>query len=177
MATKRLQDDLPEGEAVQLEDVDNEVEDTEDGGAIIREKNDIDYATKLAHFANIVEEVDQDLLKTAITDLMEKIGNDKEAREKRDKQYEEGLRRTGLGDDAPGGAQFTGANKVVHPMLVEACVDFSARFMKEVFPPNGPVKSKINGERDKSKIQKAERKSEFMNWQTTQQMVEFRGEL
>jgi hypothetical protein len=158
MATKRLQDDLPEGETVELEDVDNEVEDTEDGGAIIREKNDTDHATKLAHFANIVDEVDQDMLKTAINDLMEKIGNDKEAREKRDKQYEEGLRRTGLGDDAPGGAQFSGANKVVHPMLVEACVDFSARFMKEVFPPNGPVKSKILGERDKSKIQKAERK-------------------
>ena len=177
MATKRLQDDMPEGETVQLEDVDNEVEDTEDGGAIIREKNEIDHATKLAHFANIVDEVDQDLLKTAISDLVEKIGNDKEAREKRDKQYEEGLRRTGLGDDAPGGAQFTGANKVVHPMLVEACVDFSARFMKEVFPPNGPVKSKILGEKDKSKIQKAERKAEFMNWQTTEQMVEFRGEL
>jgi hypothetical protein len=177
MATKRLQDELPEGESVQLEDVDNEVEDTEDGGAILREKNDEDHATKLAHFANIVDEVDQDMLKTAISDLMEKIENDKEAREKRDKQYEEGLRRTGLGDDAPGGAQFTGANKVVHPMLVEACVDFSARFMKEVFPPNGPVKSKILGIRDKSKIQKAERKAEFMNWQTTEQMVEFRGEL
>jgi hypothetical protein len=177
MATKRLQDDMPEGETVQLEDVDNEVEDTEDGGAIIREKNEVDYATKLAHFANIVDEVDQDLLKTAISDLVEKIGNDKEAREKRDKQYEEGLRRTGLGDDAPGGAQFTGANKVVHPMLVEACVDFSARFMKEVFPPNGPVKSKILGEKDKSKVQKAQRKADFMNWQTTEQMVEFRGEL
>ena len=177
MATKRLQDDMPEGETVELEDVDNEVEDTEDGGAIIREKNDVDHATKLAHFANIVDEVDQDLLKTAISDLIEKIGNDKEAREKRDKQYEEGLRRTGLGDDAPGGAQFSGANKVVHPMLVEACVDFSARFMKEVFPPNGPVKSKIIGEKDKSKIQKAGRKADFMNWQTTEQMVEFRGEL
>jgi hypothetical protein len=177
MATEMIEDDLPEGETVRLEDVDNEVEDTEDGGAIIREKNEEDLKTKLDHFANIVDEVDQDLLKTAISDLLEKIGNDKEAREKRDKQYEEGLRRTGLGDDAPGGAQFTGANKVVHPMLVEACVDFSARFMKEVFPPNGPVKSKILGERDKSKIQKAERKAEFMNWQTTEQMVEFRGEL
>jgi len=166
-----------EGETIQLEDVDNEVEDTEDGGAIIREKNAEDHAAKLAHFANIVEEVDDDMLKTAINDLLEKISNDKEAREKRDKQYEEGLRRTGLGDDAPGGAQFTGANKVVHPMLVEACVDFSARFMKEVFPPNGPIKSKVLGERDKAKLQKAERKAEFMNWQTTEQMVEFRGEL
>ena len=96
---------------------------------------------------------------------------------KRDKQYEEGLRRTGLGDDAPGGAQFNGANKVVHPMLVEACVDFSARFMKEIFPPAGPVKSKIYGEADKTKVEKAQRKATFMNWQTTEQMVEFRGEL
>ena len=182
MATKKiedqkLEDEILEGETIQLEDVDNEVEDTEDGGAIIREHNEEDHATKLAHFANIVEEVDEDLLKTAINDLMEKISNDKEAREKRDKQYEEGLRRTGLGDDAPGGAQFTGANKVVHPMLVEACVYFSARFMKEVFPPGGSVKSKILGEQDKTKVQKAERKAEFMNWQTTEQMVEFRGEL
>ena len=177
MANEIPEDKMLEGETIQLEDVDNEVEDTEDGGAIIREKNAEDHAAKLAHFANIVEEVDDDMLKTAITDLIEKIGNDKEAREKRDKQYEEGLRRTGLGDDAPGGAQFTGANKVVHPMLVEACVDFSARFMKEVFPPNGPIKSKVLGERDKAKLQKAERKAEFMNWQTTEQMVEFRGEL
>jgi hypothetical protein len=62
-------------------------------------------------------------------------------------------------------------------MLVEACVDFSARFMKEVFPPNGPVKSKILGEKDKSKVEKSQRKADFMNWQTTEQMVEFRGEL
>jgi hypothetical protein len=124
-----------------------------------------------------VEEVDPALLKEAVNDLLEKIDRDKEAREKRDKLYEEGLRRTGLGDDAPGGAQFTGANKVVHPMLVEACVDFSARFMKEIFPPNGPVKSKIYGQKDKEKVDKAERKATFMNWQTTEQMPEFRSEL
>ena len=177
MATKRLEDELPEGETVELEDVDNDVEDTEDGGAILRLDNEKDQAAKLAHFSNIVDEVDQSTLKEAVNDLIEKIERDKEAREKRDKQYEEGLRRTGLGDDAPGGAQFTGANKVVHPMLVEACVDFSARFMKEIFPPGGPVKSKILGEQDKDKIEKATRKADFMNWQTTEQMVEFRGEL
>ena len=174
---ERLEDDMPEGETVRLEDEHIEVEDTEDGGAVIRLENEEDERKQSAHFANIVEDVDQDLLKAAVTDLLEKIDKDKEAREKRDKQYEEGLRRTGLGDDAPGGAQFTGANKVVHPMLVEACVDFSARFMKEVFPPNGPVKSKIIGENDRDKLAKAERKAEFMNWQLTEQMVEFRSEL
>lgn len=177
MDEERLEDDLPEGETVELEDETSEVEDTEDGGAIIHMKNEEDAAKHLEHFANIVEEVDQRELGLIVSDLLDKISKDKEAREKRDKQYEEGLRRTGLGDDAPGGAQFTGANKVVHPMLVEACVDFSARFMKEVFPPNGPVKSKINGELDKKKVMKAQRKADFMNWQLTQQIPEFRSEL
>jgi hypothetical protein len=166
------------GETVEFLDGKNsEVRDTEDGGAIIRLKNEEENQSNLEHFANIVEEVDPALLKEAVNDLLEKIERDKEAREKRDKLYEEGLRRTGLGDDAPGGAQFTGANKVVHPMLVEACVDFSARFMKEIFPPNGPVKSKIYGQKDKEKVDKAERKATFMNWQTTEQMPEFRSEL
>jgi hypothetical protein len=160
-----------------MDDDDLEVEDTEDGGAVIRLENKEDERKNLAHFANIVEEVDSEMLEEAVNDLLEKIDKDKEAREKRDKQYEEGLRRTGLGDDAPGGAQFTGANKVVHPMLVEACVDFSARFMKEVFPSTGPVKSKIIGENDREKLAKAERKAEFMNWQLTEQMTEFRSEL
>lgn len=177
MAEEQLEDDLPEGEEVELEDETSEVEDTEDGGAFIHMKNEEDEAKHLDHFANIVEEVDQRELGLIVNELLDKISKDKEAREKRDKQYEEGLRRTGLGDDAPGGAQFTGANKVVHPMLVEACVDFSARFMKEVFPPNGPVKSKIYGELDKQKVMKAQRKADFMNWQLTQQIPEFRAEL
>jgi hypothetical protein len=173
-----LNEDDERGEKVELVDEDNlEVEDTEDGGAIIRLENREDEQRHLEHFANIVEEVDQAALKEAVSDLLEKIERDKEARKKRDKLYEEGLRRTGLGDDAPGGAQFNGANKVVHPMLVEACVDFSARFMKEIFPPNGPVKSKIYGAQDVEKTKKAERKAAFMNWQTTQQMPEFRSEL
>jgi hypothetical protein len=170
-------DDEQRGETVSMPNDDMEVEDTEDGGAVIRMKNEQDVADKKAHFANIVDEVDRSMLSDAVVDLLDKIERDKDARSKRDKLYEEGLRRTGLGDDAPGGAQFSGANKVVHPMLVEACVDFSARFMKEVFPPSGPVKSKILGEAEPEKLEKARRKAEFMNWQTTQQMPELRGEL
>ena len=170
--------DEQDGENVEFDDNDKtDVEDTDDGGAIVRLQDEADEKKNSEHFANIIDEVDQGELEMAISELIDKITNDKEAREKRDKQYEEGIRRTGLGDDAPGGAQFTGANKVVHPMLVEACVDFSARVMKEIFPANGPVKSKIVGEKDQSKVDKADRKCDFMNWQLTEQMVEFRGEL
>lgn len=170
-------DEREEGETVDLIPEKSEVEDTDDGGAIVRMGEEDDSEKNAEHFANIIDDVDSRALQTAVTDLLDKIEKDKEARKKRDKLYEEGLRRTGLGDDAPGGAAFTGANKVVHPMLVEACVDFSARVMKELFPPSGPVKSKILGKRDKEKLEKAERKAEFMNWQTTEQMPEFRGEL
>lgn len=168
-----------EGETIGMGDDEDEdeVEDTEDGGAIIRMKDDKDLRKHSKHFANIVEDIPSDELNAIVTDLVEKLERDKEARGKRDKLYEEGLRRTGLGDDAPGGAQFSGATKVVHPMLVEACVDFSARVMKELFPPAGPVKTKLVGERDKKKLQKAERKSAYMNWQLTEQIPEFRGEL
>ena len=176
MAEEDLEVVTEEMTMIELPEESLEVEDTEDGGAVIMMES-IAVTEGGDHFSNIVEEVSQKDLKKSISDLLTKIERDKEARQKRDKQYEEGLRRTGLGDDAPGGAQFSGANKVVHPMLVEACVDFSARFIKEIFPPTGPVKSKIIGDLDKVKVEKAQRKTEFMNWQTTEQMVEFRSEL
>lgn len=180
MTTKPKEDDLHEaleGETIGLDLEDPTVEDTEDGGAILRMDDEEDLNKNLKHFANIVDEVNQSDLNKIANDLADKVEKDKEARSKRDKLYEEGLRRTGLGDDAPGGAQFSGANKAVHPMLVEACVDFSARVMKEMFPPNGPVKTKVLGIKEKAKMEKAERKAAYMNWQLTEQVLEFRGEL
>lgn len=164
--------------ALDTEELD--VEEHEDGSATIKlddEDEKHEQSEIQAHFANIVEDVDPKKLASAVTDLIDKLEKDKEAREKRDKLYEEGLRRTGLGDDAPGGAQFTGATRVVHPMLIEACVDFSARVMKELFPATGPVKSKVLGHVKKDKLAKAQRKTDYMNWQATEQMPEFRGEL
>ena len=152
----------------------------DDGSATIKltdEDEKQEQSETQKHFANIVEDVDPKKLSAAVSDLVDKLEKDKEAREKRDKLYEEGLRRTGLGDDAPGGAQFTGATRVVHPMLIEACVDFSARVMKELFPATGPVKSKVLGQVKKDKLAKAQRKTDYMNWQATEQMQEFRGEL
>lgn len=164
-----------ESTAVEIED--ETVEDTDDGGAIVRLENEQENAQAGEHFANLVETIPQIELDALVSDLVDKISRDKQAREKRDQLYEEGLRRTGLADDAPGGATFSGASKVVHPMLVKACVDFSARVMKEIFPPGGPVKTKIFGKQDQDKREKAERKAEFMNWQSTQQMRGFRGEI
>lgn len=177
MDEEQLEPAIVKEETVEIDIEPAEVEDTEDGGAIVRLQDEMDAQVKGEHFSNIIDEVDQVALDIAIQDLLDKISRDKDARKKRDEIYEEGLRRTGLGDDAPGGASFTGASKVVHPLLVEACVDFSARMMKELMPPMGPVKTKIVGPVDAEKLQKAKRKADYMNWQLTEQIPEFRGEL
>lgn len=178
MAEDKDFEDVMEGQMAEFEEDDDSVRETEDGGAMVTlEENEADRTLQTEHFANIVDDLDPADVAMVVQDLLDKIERDKDARSKRDEQYAEGIRRTGLGDDAPGGAQFTGANKVVHPMMTEACVDFSARAMKELFPPSGPVRSKIPGKSDKVKLEKAERKAKYMNWQLTEQMPEFRSDL
>jgi hypothetical protein len=153
-----------------------DTEDTDDGGAIVTMAQDREVEEE-EFYRNIADELDPTELDALCTELLEKIEYDKKSREKRDKQYEEGLRRTGLGEDAPGGASFSGASRVVHPMLTEACVDFSSRAIRELFPAEGPARDYIPGEATKARVAKAERKTKYLNWQCKQQMPEFRSEL
>jgi hypothetical protein len=149
---------------------------TEDGGAIV-DLGDIEDDIPSEFYDNLAEYMEEDKLKSLADGLLEYIEKDKQAREKRDKQYEEGIKRTGLGNDAPGGADFSGASRVVHPIMAEACVDFAARAIKELFPPTGPVRTKIVGKVTRGKLEKAERKREYMNWQLTSQIKNYRAEL
>lgn len=161
---------------MEYEDTESDVQDTEDGGAIVK-IDDSPTMGESEFYANLAETLPESELQVIGSSLCDLIEKDKESRKRRDEQYEEGLRRTGLGDDAPGGAAFTGASRVVHPMLTKACVDFSSRVMKEVFPVSGPAKERIIGTPTKDKFEKAQRICRFMNWQMTRQMKEFRAEL
>lgn len=154
-----------------------DVEELPDGSAVVNLKGFKGPAEDEDFYANLAEEVVSiSELESLATRYIDLIDNDRQARRKRDKQYEEGLRRTGMGEDAPGGAQFLGASKVVHPMMAEACVDFASRAIKEMFPPDGPAKTKIIGEVTQEKTETAERKRDYMNWQLTEQIEEFRDE-
>ena len=169
-----------EGEMTELSEnelFDQEVEELPDGSAIVKLEDDYKGPDETPDFyENLSESMDMWELDKVVSKYLDLIEKDKEAREERDKQYEDGLRRTGLGQDAPGGAQFTGASKVVHPVMAEACVDFAARAIKELFPADGPVKTKIIGEVTEEKTARADRKRDFMNWQLTEQMEEYRDE-
>lgn len=165
------------GEYIDLDDEGDDVIDTPDGGAIVRLDEDEEEARETEFYANLAEEIPDPDLRRLAAPLLDLIARDKEARKKRDEQYEEGLRRTGLGNDAPGGAKFEGASNVVHPMLTEACVDFAARSIKELWPAGGPAKDHIEGTETSEKRAKAKRKSALMNWQLTTQAKEARAEL
>lgn len=166
-----------EGEYVELPGEEDDVRDTDDGGAFVTLDEDETPAGRGEFYANLAEDMSEPELNRLATGFLDLIAKDKDARKKRDDQYEEGLRRTGLGDDAPGGAEFSGASKVVHPMLTEACVDFAARSMKELFPPEGPAKDYVPGKVTEEKLSKAKRKTSLLNWQMTVQCPEFRAEL
>ena len=165
------------GEVVDIQLDDSELEELPDGSVIVHmdtkgPMEDEDFYANLAE-NDLIASYDLDAMALRYLELIEK---DKEARKQRDKQYEEGIKRTGMGNDAPGGANFQGASKVVHPVMAEACIDFAARAIKEMFPPDGPTKTKILGDVTEEKTGIAERKRDYMNWQLTEQIEEFRDE-
>jgi len=160
---------------VDLPETDLETEELPDGSAIVNLPDDGPEVNP-DFYSNMAEDYADYELSSLASRYIDLLKKDKDAREQRDKQYEEGIRRTGMGNDAPGGATFMGASKVVHPAMAEGCVDFAARAIKEMFPPDGPVRTKILGKMDEIKGERAERKRDYLNWQITEQIEEFRDE-
>jgi len=166
-------DEQDDGSAI-VDMPDLPTEEQEDGSAIITLDDGPEFNPEF--YDNLADTIDSGELSQLVFRYLDLLESDKEARSLRDKQYEEGIKRTGLGNDAPGGATFMGASKVVHPAMAEGCVDFAARAIKEMFPPDGPVKTKILGKNDDMKQDSASRKAEYLNWQITEQIEEFRDE-
>ena len=166
-------------EALGLEpgDVESEVIELEDGSIEVNFQPKASPMDAPEFYENLAEVIDESVLSSLANDYLDLIDVDQESREQRDKQYEEGLRRTGLGKDAPGGATFDGASKVVHPIMAEACVDFAASSSKELLPPDGIVRSDIKGDADRLKEEIANRKVTFLNWQLSEQIPEYRDEM
>lgn len=165
-------DDIPE---------DFDVQENEDGSAdIIPKQSDELEENSEDFYENLAAKLGEDsagaqFLSTLATDYLQFIEIDKKAREKRDKQYAEAIRRTGLGDDAPGGAEFEGASKVVHPLIAECAIEFNSTAIKELCPASGPVKTSVIGRVTPEKLQKADRKQRHMNWQFKNQIIEFKS--
>lgn len=154
---------------------DQEVTENEDGSATFKPASKKPKSDEF--YRNLADDMDDTDLNTISVSLLELIDRDKEARHKRDEQYEEGIKRMGLGKETIGGANFTGASNVTHPMYTKACIDFEARAIKELFPPGGPVRQYIPGTITPERADRARRVAMWMNFQLTQMMPNFRHEL
>ena len=164
------------GATVDLDEEEGELEEMDDGSVVVHMNGFKGPSDDEDFYTNLSEEFSPLDLSSLALEYIEYIEKDKEDRKGRDKQYEDGLRRTGMGNDAPGGANFNGASKVVHPIMAEGCIDFASRAIKELFPPDGPVRSQVLGESTPEKVEVADRKRDWMNWQLTEQIEEYRDE-
>ena len=77
-------------------------EEQEDGSAIIEMDDGPEFNPEF--YDNLCDTIDAGVLSELTFRYLDLLESDKQARELRDKQYEEGIKRTGMGNDAPGGA-------------------------------------------------------------------------
>ena len=124
---------------------------------------------------NLAEDIDESVLSSIASDLADDIEMDKGSRKDWEKAYTEGLKLLGLQYEERT-EPWNGASGVFHPMITEAVVRFQSETITEVFPAQGPVRTKILGEETPEKQEAAARVEEDMNYELTEVMQEFRPE-
>ena len=128
------------------------------------------------HEANLADMLDDQELNLIAMELSESFQNDKDSREDYDSIAEEGVTLLGLQDEN-GDEPFPGACGATHPALTQAVVKFQAKAYKELFPTEGPVRTRIIGAQTPQKTEQANRVRHFLNYQTQLQMPEYGPEL
>ena len=100
--------------------------------------------------------------------VIEWVDADEESRKPWLRRFERGLISLGiLPEPEDAQAPFKGASTVVHPLLIEHCVQFNARALKQLYPPQGPVKCGVLGKKTDELQRQADRCEAFMNYQIT----------
>ena len=125
---------------------------------------------------NLAEEMDEGEMSSLAGDLDGDISNDKGSRKDWEKAYVEGLKLLGLQFEERT-EPWSGASGVFHPMITEAVVRFQSESITEMFPAQGPVRTKIIGEETPEKKEAAVRVEDDMNYELTEVMKEFRPEI
>jgi hypothetical protein len=119
--------------------------------------------TPTSHDANLVDFIDDSELSLIANELQDSFERDKQSREEYDSIAEEGVDLLGFkaeNSDEP----FPGACASSHPVLSQAVVKFQAKAYKELFPTEGPVRTRIVGLQTQQKMEQANRVRHFMNY-------------
>ena len=158
-----------------IENPDSVSMETEDGGMIIDfdpNSKELDESNFDSNLADIINENDLDNLGK---DLIESYTGDKESRADWEQTYTQGLDQLGLKfEDRT--TPWAGACGVFHPMMSEAVIRFQSQAISEMFPAQGPVRTKIVGKNTEEKTKQASRVQDYLNYLLTHEMVEYRTE-
>jgi len=125
--------------------------------------------------ANLAEYMDASELAKIGADLIEEVEADINSRKDWVEMYVKGLEVLGMKYEERT-EPWNGACGVFSTLLTEAAVRFQSETIIETFPAAGPVKTEIIGAIDKLKEEAAERVRDDMNYQLTEEMVEYRPE-
>lgn len=168
---------LEENEAPELEIdiVEPEMVTLSDGSVEITLIPDDEEENEAEFHANLVEQMDEQALASVASDLIEQVEADIQSRKDWAETYVKGLEVLGLKYEERTDP-WEGACGVYSSVLSEAAIRFQAEAMSETFPAHGPVKTKILGKVTREKEDAAERVREDMNYQLTEEMVEYRPE-
>jgi hypothetical protein len=149
---------------------------TDDGGMIIDFEGGLtEELVGPEHDANLADFIDESVLQSMASELVEDFESDRESRRDWARAYVKGLDLLGMKIEERS-QPWQGASGVFHPVLTEAVVRFQAQAMGELFPAAGPVKTKIMGKMTPEKLDQADRVQTEMNYLLTEEMTEYRDE-
>ena len=167
MSPEEVEIEVINPEAVSIE--------TEDGGMLIDFRPESELMEDLDFGANLAEEMEDEALSRLCSDLTGQYLSDKTSRRDWEESYIKGLNQLGLKiEDRT--SPWDGACGVTHPILSEAVVRFQSQAVGEIFPPGGPVRTKIVGHMTAEKTKQAHRMENYMNYLVTEVMTEYRPE-
>jgi len=124
---------------------------------------------------NLAETLDEGILDKLAEDITGNIESDIDSRKDWADTFVKGLDVLGFKYESRT-EPWEGACGVYSTVLAEAAIRFQAETMSETFPSSGPVKTKILGEETKEKEEAAVRVKADMNYELTENMVEYRPE-
>ena len=125
--------------------------------------------------SNLAEELEEDYLASLATDLIEMVDSDVDSRKDWADTYVKGLDIVGFKYEERT-TPWEGACGVNSTVLSEAAIRFQAETMSETFPAAGPVRVKVLGQETQEKDDAAQRVKADMNYELTENMVEYRPE-
>ena len=131
--------------------------------------------TDMPFEGNLAENMEDGDLATLSDELIGLIDSDIDSRKEWADTFVDGLDVLGFKYEERTDP-WQGACGVYSTVLAEAAIRFQAETMSETFPSMGPVKTKILGEETKDKVEAAARVKADMNYELTENMVEYRPE-